>query len=88
MSLDLSTPGIARLGSWSAKISPVRFTILRLLVNANGRIVSRHEIADAVYGHRECVPAIPTNISYLRRSLKGSGVTIQAISRRGYCLRA
>lgn len=75
-------------GSWVA-LSDRRETIMRALLAARGRAVTRHELASATWpdGGRSA-HALDVHIHRLRPALAGLGLTIRTLRGRGFVLEA
>lgn len=72
-------------------LTSIEFTILEILMRAAGRVVSRDELATALY-HREATPherAIDVHVSNLRKKLEPRGQAyILTVRGSGYLLRS
>jgi two-component system, OmpR family, response regulator len=87
LSLD-DTSHEVHLRDREVTLSPTEFNLLRYLMVNAGRVVSKDQILDAVWGYDFDPNIVETYISYLRRKLGDDGVQlIHTVRGVGYILR-
>lgn len=76
------------LGQETHMLSVRQSEILRMLAENMGKVVERDVILESVWGDASYANSLALNvqITYLRRALASSGVTITSLKRRGYIL--
>ena len=88
-SLDLST-SLLLCGEKSVRLSAREFDVMRILLQAGGRIVSKETILARVWGYDSNAVEnhVEVYVGFLRKKLRaiGSDVSIEAIRRLGYHL--
>ncbi|MGH6974590.1 MAG: phosphate regulon transcriptional regulator PhoB [Stellaceae bacterium] len=89
LSLDLSAHRIARDGK-PIHLGPTEFRLLRFLMERPGRVFSREQLLDAVWGRDAEVElrTVDVHIRRLRKALNGGGRTdvIRTVRAAGYAL--
>lgn len=88
LELDELTREVRRAGK-ELSLSPTEWNLLRYLMLNAGRVVSKDQILDEVWGYDFDPNIVETYISYLRRKLaSGEPDLIQTVRGVGYVLRA
>ncbi|NJL24785.1 MAG: response regulator transcription factor [Calothrix sp. SM1_5_4] len=78
----------ARVGNERLPLGPVEFKILSLLARHLGRLRSRDEIEEFVWGDRKPASrALDPHINSLRKKLSGTDVELRTVYGAGYALR-
>ena len=89
LSLDLSAHKVARDGK-PIHLGPTEFRLLRFLMERPGRVFSREQLLDAVWGRDAEVElrTVDVHIRRLRKALNGGGRTdvIRTVRAAGYAL--
>lgn len=86
--LDERRAAVSRQGR-PVKLSPTEFALLHALMRNVGRVMSKEELLDAVWGYRFAGDAniLQTYVSYLRRKLGADGASlVQTVRGVGYRL--
>ncbi|HSS86135.1 MAG TPA: winged helix-turn-helix domain-containing protein, partial [Reyranella sp.] len=68
--IDLAGRRLSRAGQEQA-LEPKAFAVLALLLGAPGRVFSRDEILDAIWGHRHVTQSVLNRIMSLLRQALG-----------------
>jgi len=90
LEIDDDAYEVRRAGT-PVELTPTEFRLLRCLVTNSGRVLSKPQILDAVWGgdHGASENTVQTYVSYLRRKLDPLGPPlIHTVARVGYVLRA
>ena len=72
----------------SARLAPKEFAILKLLIEANGKVLSRDQLLQMIWGHEEDMEidtrTVDQHIARLRRKLKSERDRITTVPNFGY----
>ena len=76
--IDVSDPGVVRIGDREIIFPRKSFLILKMLVEANGRGVTEDTIIDEIWDNRLMGSSnfVRVHISKIRKKLEGTGYTI------------
>ncbi len=70
------------------KLAPKEFAILKLLVEANGKVLSRDQLLHAIWGHDKDVEidtrTVDQHVARLRRKLKSESGRVATVTNFGY----
>jgi two-component system phosphate regulon response regulator PhoB len=87
--IDTAAHRVSRAGR-SVHLGPTEFRLLRYLMTHPGRVFSREQLLDAVWGHDVYVEArtVDVHIRRLRKALNGDGATdiVRTVRSAGYAL--
>jgi two-component system phosphate regulon response regulator PhoB len=87
--LDLATHKVTRSGQ-TVKLGPTEFRLLRVLIERPGRVFSREQLLDAVWGHDIHVEprTVDVHVRRLRQALNADGRPdlIRTVRATGYAL--
>lgn len=86
--------GVAGRGGYGrfAKFTPIGSVIFQKLLSANGRLVSREKLMDAIYGGKpdcdipETICALNVQIHAVRTSVRKLGLTVHGVREFGWRL--
>jgi DNA-binding response OmpR family regulator len=73
-----------RVGGWEAVVTPTQFRLLALLVESNGRTLSRAELVEGAIGTVVLERTVDVHVKEIRRKLGPHGEVIEAVRRQGY----
>ena len=78
--------GMVTGGSQEIKLTAREYSILRVLMENKGRIISREQLLDMVWGYNNDTDerVLDTHIRNLRKALGENGKLIKTVVRRGY----
>ena len=71
-----------------AKLAPKEFAILKLLIEANGKVLSRDQLLQEIWGHADDVEidtrTVDQHVARLRRKLGGEAGRVATVTNFGY----
>jgi DNA-binding response OmpR family regulator len=76
-----------RVGGREAVVTPTQFRLLALLVESNGRTLSRAELVEGAIGTVVLGRTVDVHVKEIRRKLGPHGGVIEAVRRQGYRFR-
>lgn len=79
-----------RAGGKPVRLAPKEFTLLKLLIEANGKVLSRDQLLHMVWGHDEGLEldtrTVDQHVARLRRKLGAQAKRIETVPNFGYKL--
>ncbi len=79
---------VVALGGKPVELTPKEFDLLKTLIEANGRVLSRDALLDKVWGYERAMEietrTVDLHVSQLRRKLKRIGLRIKTVKNAGY----
>jgi DNA-binding response OmpR family regulator len=73
-----------RIGGREAVVTPTQFRLLALLVESDGRTLSRAELVERAIGTVVLERTVDVHVKELRRRLGPHGAVVEAVRCRGY----
>ena len=72
------------------RLAPKEFTLLRLLIEADGKVLSRDHLLEVIWGHEEGMDidtrTVDQHVARLRRKLGGEAKRVETVPNFGYKL--
>jgi DNA-binding response OmpR family regulator len=87
MSIDIARHQVTVKGK-PVRLAPKEFAVLRLLVEADGKVLSRDRLLELIWGHDKDMDidtrTVDQHVARLRRKLGGEGALIVTVPNFGY----
>ncbi len=90
MAIDIARHQVTVKGK-RVRLAPKEFSVLRLLVEANGKVLSRDRLLELIWGHDKEMEidtrTVDQHVARLRRKLGKEGALIATVPNFGYQVR-
>jgi DNA-binding response OmpR family regulator len=90
MSIDIARHQVTVKGK-PVRLAPKEFSLLTLLIEADGKVLSREQLLELIWGHEKGMDidtrTVDQHVARLRRKLGGEGARIVTVPNFGYQVR-